>query len=616
MDLGATEEYGRGQRTPFVDDSEAGAWEGAIDMAATAAAADPGSGLAPGPARWAILAVAFAGCAAAACSVLLLLATGAAGRMPHAALVGWITLTYVLCGLVAWVRRPDSRLGPLMIAAGFAPLLSTLSSAAHDVPYTVGEALRLLPIAVFLHLFLAYPSGRLEHRLERVIVLAGYIAAVGFQLIRLLLDGFGPENLIGIVEQPGIAGVVRGAQVVSVSVVALTALVALIAGKRGAGRPLRRSRRLLVDFFALTVVMLAIGVVLTSFGSPGTATVRLVTFALIGLAPLAFLFGLLRARLARSAVGELLVELREDPAPEDLRDALARALGDPSISLAYWLPDFGVHVDAAGQPVASATEGARSTTVIEHESRPVALLEHDAALDDEPELLEAATAAAGIALENARLHAELRARLDELYASRARVLEASQKERQRLERNLHDGAQQRLIALSLDLSVLGMRLGGDADAQARLERARNEIATSLEELRDVAHGLHPAVVSGHGLAVALESLVAEAPIPVTLAVDLPERLPEQLEVAAYYIVSESLANIGKHAKATSASIDVSRSNGQVSVEIVDDGIGGVDTEAGSGLRGLADRVEALGGKLRVWSPEGGGTRLRAEMPCG
>jgi signal transduction histidine kinase len=583
-------------------------------MAATAAAADPGSGVAPGP--WTILAVGFAACAAAACSVLLLLATGADGRAPHAALVGWITVAYVLCGLVAWVRRPESRLGPLMIAAGFAPLLSTLSSAAYDLPYTVGEALRLLPIAVFLHLFLAFPSGRLDHRLERVIVVAGYIAAVGFQLIRLLLDGFGPENRIAIVEQPGIAGVVRGAQVVSVSVVALTALVALIAGKRGAGRPLRRSRRLLVDFFALTLVMLAIGVVLTSLGSPGTATVRLVTFALLGLAPLAFLLGLLRARLARSAVGELLVELREDPAPEDLRDALARALGDPSISLAYWLPDYGIHVDAAGRPVASATEGARATTVIEHEGRPVALLEHDAALDEEPELLEGATAAAGIALENARLQAELRARLDELRGSRARVIEAGQRERKRLERNLHDGAQQRLIALSLDLSVLGRRLDGDADAQARLERARNEIASSLEELRDVARGLHPAVVSGHGLGVALESLVAAAPVPVRLSVELPGRLSEQLEVAAYYLVSESLANIAKHAQATSASVDISRADGKVVVEIVDDGIGGADTEEGSGLRGLADRVESFDGRLRIWSPAGGGTRVRAEIPCG
>ncbi len=246
------------------------------------------------------------------------------------------------------------------------------------------------------------------------------------------------------------------------------------------------------------------------------------------------------------------MELHDDPAPGDLRDALARALGDPSISLAYWLPDFGIHVDGAGRPVEAAPAGTRSATVIEQDGRPVALLEHDAALDDEPELLEAVTAAAAIALENARLHAELQARLEDLRGSRARVIEAGQRERQRLERDLHDGAQQRLIALSLDLSVLGRQLDGDADAKARLEHARSEIASSLEELRDVARGLHPAVVSGHGLPVALESLVAAAPLPVQLTVALPGRLSEQLEVAAYYLVSESLANIAKHAHATSA----------------------------------------------------------------
>jgi signal transduction histidine kinase len=241
---------------------------------------------------------------------------------------------------------------------------------------------------------------------------------------------------------------------------------------------------------------------------------------------------------------------------------------------------------------------------------------HDSSLDDEPELLVAVSAAAGIALDNARLHADLAARLEELRGSRVRVIEAGQKERQRLERNLHDGAQQRLVALSLELTMLKKRLDGDPEASTRIDHARSEIALSLDELRDIARGLHPAVVSGHGLAVALESLAARAPVPVRLTVELDGRLPEPLEVAAYYLVSESLANVGKHAQATSATVEVARSNGHVVVEIVDDGIGGADTERGSGLRGLADRVEALDGRLRVWTPAGHGTRVRAEIPCG
>ena len=281
------------------------------------------------------------------------------------------------------------------------------------------------------------------------------------------------------------------------------------------------------------------------------------------------------------------------------------------------MPEFGSWADLDGRPVELPEPGSgRAKTLIDRDGAPVASLLHDPALEDEPELLAAVGAAAGIALENGRLQAEQKAHLEELKGSRARVIEAGQKERQRLERNLHDGAQQRLVALSLELSLIEKQLADDPEAATRLDRARREIALSLDELRAVAHGLHPAVLSGHGLEVALQSMAAHSPTPVRLTVTLEGRLPEPIEVAAYYVVSESLANIGKHAQATSASVDVSRANEVVVVEVVDDGIGGADTEHGSGLRGLADRVEAHGGWLRIWSPAGGGTRLRAEMPCG
>jgi signal transduction histidine kinase len=195
------------------------------------------------------------------------------------------------------------------------------------------------------------------------------------------------------------------------------------------------------------------------------------------------------------------------------------------------------------------------------------------------------------------------------------VIDAGQKERQRLERNLHDGAQQRLIALSLRLSLLEKTLPGQPAVKQELDTARRELALSLDELRDVARGIHPAVLSGHGLAVAVESLSARAPLPVRSAVAVEGRLSERVEVAAYYVVSESLTNVAKHAQATEARVSVGRHDGRLVVEVVDDGVGGADTERGSGLRGLADRVEALGGRLRVWTPAGGGTRVRAEIPC-
>jgi signal transduction histidine kinase len=353
-----------------------------------------------------------------------------------------------------------------------------------------------------------------------------------------------------------------------------------------------------------------------AFSLPAFETIRRATFAVLGIAPVAFLIGLLDARLARSSVGDLVVELDSDPAPAELRDALARALGDESLMLAYWLPEFDSWADLDGRPVAlPERDGVRATTLIDRDGRHMAALLHNRSLEDEPELLDAVCAAAGMALENGRLHVELRARVEELKGSRQRVIDAGQHERRRLERDLHDGAQQRLIALSLELGLLAERLQANPDARTRLDQARGEIAVSLDELRDVARGIHPAVVSGHGLAVGLESLAARATVPVRLAVELDGRVDERIEVAAYYVVCESLANVGKHAQASSATVAVSRSNGELVVEVVDDGVGGADSERGTGLRGLADRVEALGGRLRVWTPRGGGTRVRADIPC-
>ena len=504
-----------------------------------------------------------------------------------------------------------------MIAAGLVLCLSCLQSSNAALPFSIGTTFDLLPIAMFLHVFLAFPTGYLRSPLERVLVAAAYLVAVGLQLVGLLLGGFGPDNVFVVVSAPEAAAQLFEIQLLALAAVCLAGLVALVARRRF-GTPIRRrSAQLLVDLFAVVLIMCA-ALLITGLYLPGDAFIWIQrsTFFLIGLAPLAFLVALLDARLARSSVGDLLVELQVDPAPIDLREPLARALEDPALEVAYWLPQYRSWADSDGRRLALPLEGeGRATTLIERDGEHVAALIHDPSLTDERELLDAVSAAAGIALENGRLHAELKARLEELEGSRGRVIEASQKERQRLERNLHDGAQQRLIALSLELKLLGDRLGSDPEALASVEQARGEIAVSLEELRDVARGLHPAVLSGHGLAVALESLVATSAVPVRLSVVLTERLDEPLEIAAYYVVSESLANIGKHAEAESASVDVARVDGELVVEVVDDGIGGADTEGGTGLRGLADRVEAVGGRMRVWTPRNGGTRVRAEMPC-
>jgi signal transduction histidine kinase len=575
-----------------------------------------------GPPQPIVLAtIAFAGCAAAAYSFTAAIRNPAVGAhlgepLVIALLSNWLTVSYVLCGLFAWARRPDSRFGPLMVAAGFANFISTLSWTTNDLTFTLGQWLDLLPPVLLLHVFLAFPTGRLEGTLERVLVVSAYVAAVVLQVPRLAFGGFGPNNLLEVSPNEDAALIALRVALLAMSACCLAGVGVLFLRRRRSGRPLRRSRLILEDAFALGLVMIACLFVSASFDGPFVQEIRWATFGTLGLAPIVFLAALLSARLARSALGDLMLELRTEPAAAGLRGALARALGDPSLELAYWLPDFEVYADLDGRPVKLRDLNGRATTLIDRDGAHVAALIHDPALEDEPERLDAVEAAAGIALENGRLHAELRARLDELRGSRARIVQAAHDERQLLERNLHDGAQQRLIALSLELSLLEERLADDPDATRRLDQARREVAASLDELREIARGLHPAVVSGHGLEVALEQLAARAAVPVRLTVQIGARLAEPVEVASYYVVAESLTNVARYARASAAAIDVSRSNGYLSVEVTDDGVGGADSERGSGLRGLADRVEALGGRLRVWSPAGGGTRVKAEIPCG
>jgi signal transduction histidine kinase len=531
-------------------------------------------------------------------------------------LVWWITLPYIFAGIVAWRRRPDSLFGPLMILAGFATQLSILQWTTQPLLNTVGQLCDLLVAAVWLHLFLAYPSGRLAGRAERVVVIIGYLAAVGLQVVILMLGGFNDLHLLTVVQRPTAAEAVQNVQLLTLSALALIGVGLLWWRWRSLPRwQRRRPAQIVINCFSLSLVMLAALMIAGAFQAPGFEILRLATFTVAGLAPLAFLAGLLDARLAKAGVGELLVQLRTDPAP-DLRELLAQALRDPTLSLIYWLPQYGSWADQDGNATTiPEQDSGRSVTFVKQNGEQIAALVYDAALGEEPELVEAVSAAAGIALENGRLEAELRAQLRELQGSRSRVVEAQQNERRRLERNLHDGAQQRLVALALELGLLAERADNDPGTQDRLKHARSEVAESLDELRDIARGLHPAVVSGHGLAIALESLAAATPFEVQLKTDGLPRLPEQLEVAAYYVVSESLTNAAKHAQADRVTVEVGITDYTLIVEIVDNGIGGADSERGTGLRGLADRIEALNGRLRVWSPGGKGTRVRAEIPC-
>jgi signal transduction histidine kinase len=332
--------------------------------------------------------------------------------------------------------------------------------------------------------------------------------------------------------------------------------------------------------------------------------------------PIVFIWGLLSTRLARSAVGDLVMQL-ERPLPQGgLRAALSRTLRDPSLQVAYAIEGESRWVNAEGTPLSLPVEKAgsepRRVTVVEMDGEPVAALIHDPALD--AGLVRAAGAAAGMAIANERLRAEVRAQLEEVRASRQRIVEAGDRERRRVERNLHDSAQQRLMTLSLALGMLRHQAANDTSIGAALAEASAELKGAIEELRELARGIHPAILTEEGLSAAVESLADRSPVPVRLMADLNGRLPEPVEATGYFMVCESLANVAKYAGASGVRVEMSTRDGRLQVEVSDDGIGGADPSGGSGLRGLEDRVSAMGGTLRVESPPGGGTRVLAEIP--
>ena len=384
-----------------------------------------------------------------------------------------------------------------------------------------------------------------------------------------------------------------------------------------ASRPQRRAviPVLLAGIAALTTF--AASVVAGAAGLPDRDAFSRVAGYTFAVVPVAVLLAFLQRRLARGAVAGLVVELGEPSAAVGLAEALSRAMGDPSLSLAYWFPAESRYVDSDGKPVELPDPGdAQVSTVVERNGRPVAVLIHDPALRDNAELVDSVCAAAGLTLENERLQAELRPRLTELQASRARLVEATEAERRRIERDLHDGTQQRLVSIAISLGLLESKLpAGSVQARPLVRETRDSLMAALAELRELTQGIHPTILTERGLPTALDELCRRAALPAHLRLDLDQRLPDQVESAAYFLVSEALTNAAKHSHASEVRVSATYAGALLTVEVADDGIGGASVGHGTGLRGLADRVEALGGNLSVSSPLGRGTTLRAEFPC-
>jgi len=814
--------------------------------------------------------------AAGFAALAVILESGRTGNAIVSALlslvIGW---SFTGAGIVAWSRPQSARFGVLMILTGFVWFLSTLAASDDATLFTIGLVVSGLALAMIAHLVLAFPTGVLSTVAERIVVASAYVTGGVLQIALLLaLDprttpspcADCPANELLVSANDTAAHTVTVVQNVAAIAITVAVVIMLVGRWRTATPPARRSLAPVLFTGTVTFALGAFLFTASIFSDRVEVVARYLTFISLATVPLAFLAGLVRLRLAHLNVVRMIAELGRNPAPGRLRDALARALGDPSLELAYWLPESKTYVDVRGRPLAELAERPEQVVrIVERDGHRVGALVLDESLREQPELVDAVTAAAGLALENERLQAELRARLEQLTASeerlralidasplaivevdltghvtfwnraaerlygwtsdevlgqeisfvpdpeerdeirgrllageaiadieterlrkdgsvvlvelsaapvydrrgavvrymavsadisqrqraeddlrherdfisavldtaatlvivtdregrfvrfnqacerltgytfeevagrpywdlfiapeqaggvraavqkvwagdfpsenendwvlrdgsrrliawsntalldaegnveymvssglditerkraeaevrasRARIVAAGDAERRRLERNLHDGAQQRLVALSLALRMAQTTLRTDPEGADRLLAASGEeLGQALTELRELARGIHPAVLTDRGLPAALDALAGRATTPVVLDVDLADRLPPPIEAAAYYVVSEALANVAKYASASEVVVTVARANGVARIEVVDDGIGGADAVRGSGLRGLADRVEALDGTLVVLSPPGRGTSVRAEIP--
>jgi signal transduction histidine kinase len=528
---------------------------------------------------------------------------------------------FVAAGMAAWLRRPANRTGLLMVAIGFLMFGRSLAQANQALPFTIGLAVGVLPAAVLVHLLLAFPEGRLHSRWEKIVVALAYFDAIVVQIGMLTVMGFEhmngcpcPRNLLLVRDDMRLHSSVMNAENGLGFALALCTGALLFRRWQLPSSPFRRVVLPLFAAGALTIMLYVAGSVAANPAPRLSRGLGVADGIALAIVPVAFLIGLLNARLARASVSDLVVELGQAPEPGRLRDALARALGDRSLELAYWIPEAQTYVGIDGRPAdVRAVEG-RAVTVLERGGRRIAALVHDPALTEHQELLDAVSSAAGLALENEQLQAELRAQLEDLRESRARIVEAGDAARRELERNLHDGAQQRLVTLSVGLGLVDLKLESDPPAAAAaLASAREELRHGLAELREIARGLHPAILS-QGLRAALAAVAERSTVPVDLAVDVDERLPEQVEAAAYYVVSEALTNVARYADAGHAAVRVRREGDRLRVEVSDDGKGGAEIGRGSGLQGLRDRVEAIGGELELRSRPGAGTSVIAYLP--
>jgi signal transduction histidine kinase len=528
--------------------------------------------------------------------------------------------SFALSGAVLWLRRPAGNTGLLMITVGVTWYIGDLQLIDQPILFAFGFCLFYINIAVMAHLVLALPTGRLNRRYERGLVAAVYLAVPLTQVPRLIAEYPPKPQAWGDPRSPQSIWAPIG----SMTILILTVLVVVLIARRwsASARPVRRQYALV---WAAILSMGLIGVVYTlaALFNASFATQQLLLLAhalALVLTPVAIAAGLLRVQMARLRVAQLITHLEKTADPDEVQTAIAYALDDPSLEVCFPLPGDCGYVHADGHTATLPTGRNRASTTVERHGNTLAVLVHDTALQEHQTLIDAVVAAASLALDNARLLAAERAQLEQVRASRARIVMAADSERRRIQRDLHDGVQHKLLAVAMRVEQARAAQSPTAAcdfagaAVHQLNTAANELREVILELRALSEGIHPPALTEQGLAAAAEILAERASLPVHVDAD-DVRWPEPIERVGYFVITESLANVYKHANASSVHVRITGSPRVLVVAVTDDGDGGADPTQGTGLLGLHDRVSALGGTLRLESLPGAGTSIAAELPC-
>ncbi|MEV8436127.1 ATP-binding protein [Actinosynnema sp. NPDC051121] len=513
-----------------------------------------------------------------------------------------VGLVVVVAGLIVWVRLPSPRLGALVILGAVVYYLQYLRSA-DGVVFAIGFCLAYAWMGVAAHVLMAWPTGRLTDRVSRVYVVASYVISIGTQVARYFVDRPTPPWGIGIPKPVtfwGTFGSTLGA-VMGVGAIG----VVLWRWSRTAKVRRRPAGPVWIGILAAGTFKIAeaVATVLPTPFVVKTTLAWLFTIAVILMVPLLYLVRWVLRKLAPEVLVNLLVDIKRDYTafadPATLQHALSKGLADPTLTIKYTL-DNGELVDIHGLPVST---GDGATTEVRRQDRLIAVVEHDPALDAHPKVMDAAVAAVGLAIDNARLYATLQAQLEQLRASRRQLARTAADERQRIQRDLHDETQARFFRILMLLDA-----AEHERPSATVRQAHTELTEAIRVMRRLTQGIYPTVLRDHGLTAAVENLADRAALPVAFAVSA-HRWPADVEITAYFLISEALANVYKHARATEAGVRVGAGPGHLGIEITDNGRGGAH-----GLKGLRARAEAVNGRLTFVSEPGQGTTVRAVIP--